>query len=228
LFLDAGGVLVNPNWSRVASALAGCGVAVDAGVLGVAEARAKLDLDVPARIRATDDRSRSSLYWELVLSHAGVHVPLEQVAPAWAELETYHRESNLWESVIDGVPEALDRLRAMGLRLVVVSNSNGTLRGKFKRLDLERHFDLVIDSHEVGVEKPDPQIFAIALREAGVGVEEVVHVGDFYEIDVVGARAAGLRAVLVDPTGSHAGRGCPRIESLAALPDLVVEGSLLE
>ncbi|HYC21821.1 MAG TPA: hypothetical protein VEI94_03920, partial [Candidatus Bathyarchaeia archaeon] len=63
LFLDAGGVLVNPNWQRVAAALERHGVVTDATRLAAAEPLAKLELDVPAQIRATDDRSRSGLYW---------------------------------------------------------------------------------------------------------------------------------------------------------------------
>jgi len=216
-FLDAGGVLVNPNWQRVAAALQRHGVAADATRLAAAEPLAKLELDVPAQIRATDDRSRSGLYWELVLRNAGIDAAPELLAGAWTELEDYHRRFNLWETVIDGVPAALDRLREIGLKLVVVSNSNGTLREKLRRLDLERRFDLVIDSHEVGVEKPDRRIFEIALDRARVRRDEVVHVGDFFEIDVVGARAAGIGAVLVDPMGLHAARDCRRVESLAEL-----------
>jgi HAD superfamily hydrolase (TIGR01549 family) len=226
VFLDAGGVLVNPNWERVAGALRQRGVSASGSRLASAEPHAKLELDVPAQIRATDDRSRSALYWELVLRHAGIVAAPELLAGAWIELEEYHRRANLWETVIDGVPDALDRLRALGLKLVVVSNSNGTLREKFRRLDLERRFDLVIDSHEVGVEKPNPRIFELAIERAGVKREAVVHVGDFYEIDVVGAHAAGIRAVLIDPAGLHVGKSCPRLESLRTLAEAIEQGKL--
>ena len=60
----------------------------------------------------------------------------------------------------------------------------------------------------VGVEKPDPEIFRIALRRAGVEAAEAVHVGDLYAVDVVGARRAGLEPVLLDPHGRYGDRGC--------------------
>jgi FMN phosphatase YigB (HAD superfamily) len=104
----------------------------------------------------------------------------------------------------------------MGLKLVVVSNANGTLRGKLARLDLARRVDVILDSHELGVEKPDRRIFDIALERGGTAAGRVVHVGDFYEIDVAGARAAGLPAVLIDSAGLYAERDgdCPRVGSL--------------
>ena len=216
VFLDAGGVLVDPNWERVAAALRAQGVAVEAAALAAAEPAAKRELDVPHRIQTTDDRSRCGFFWELVATHAGVRATDDQLVRAWAELDAYHAEQNLWEITLPGVPEALAALRAVGLRLVVVSNSNGTLRGKLDRLGLSRHFDVILDSSVVGVEKPDRRIFDIALAQADVAPTAAVHVGDLYEVDVVGARAAGVPAVLIDPADLHRDRDCPRVPSVAA------------
>jgi FMN phosphatase YigB (HAD superfamily) len=93
------------------------------------------------------------------------------------------------------VVPALVRLRAAGLRLVVVSNANGRLRAAFDRIGLTPHLDDVIDSTEVGYEKPDAAIFRLALARAGTEAPRAVHVGDLYHVDVVGARATGVRAV---------------------------------
>jgi putative hydrolase of the HAD superfamily len=117
------------------------------------------------------------------------------------------------------VPDALDRLRKAGHRLVVVSNSNGTLRKIFSRLDLARHFDVLIDSSDVGVEKPDPRIFQLALERSGARPETTLHAGDFFHVDVVGARAAGLQAWLIDAAGLYADHDVTRVPSLAALVD---------
>ncbi len=68
--------------------------------------------------------------------------------------------------------------------------------------------DFVVDSGAVGVEKPDPAIFRIALERAGVSAAEAMHVGDLFPVDVVGARRAGLEPVLLDPLGRYADRGC--------------------
>ncbi|HET8645942.1 MAG TPA: HAD-IA family hydrolase, partial [Vicinamibacteria bacterium] len=133
----------------------------------------------------------------------------------------YHREHNLWESVPGEVPVALAALKRMGLPLVVASNANGTVRAKLERLDLARWFDLVIDSQELGVEKPDPALFAFALDRLGVTADTTVHVGDFFHIDVVGARAAGLHAWLLDPAGLYAGHDVPRFATLTAVVEAV-------
>ena len=86
---------------------------------------------------------------------------------------------------------------------MVVSNSNGTLKAKMERLGLAPLVDVLFDSFEEGVEKPDPRFFQIALDRSGAEPETTVHVGDLYSIDVVGARAAGLRAVLFDAAGLY-------------------------
>ncbi len=217
LFLDAGGVLVEPSWTLVAEALRARGVAVDVAALVAAAPRAMHALDTPERIGKNDDRSRASLHFRLVLEHAGLVLGDDLVADAWEQIQVVHRARNWWEHVPPEVPAALDRFRESGLRLVVVSNSNGTLRTLLGRLGLASRFEVIVDSFEVGVEKPDARIFEIALARSGASRETTVHVGDLYHVDVVGARAAGLRPVLVDAAGLRAGADCPRIASHAEL-----------
>jgi putative hydrolase of the HAD superfamily len=219
VLLDAGGVLVNPNWTRVSDALARRDVRVDAGRLAAAEPLAKRELDTPEGVRATNDHTRGWKYFNLVLTHAGVSLS-EATDAALEELAEYHRRHNLWESVPDEVPAALAALKRMGLPLAVASNANGTVRAKLERLGLAGWFDLVIDSQELGVEKPDPALFAFALERLGVRAQAAVHVGDFFHIDVVGARAAGLHAWLLDSAGLYADHDCPRFRTLGD----VVEG----
>lgn len=72
------------------------------------------------------------------------------------------------------------------------ANANGTVRGKLERLGLASHFDLIVDSQEEGVEKPDHRPFDVALARSGGRAASTFHTGDLYEVDVVGARAAGL------------------------------------
>jgi putative hydrolase of the HAD superfamily len=219
VFLDAGGVLVTPNWQRVSAALAARGVRVAPGALQTADPLARRDIDLGLG-SAASDQQRGWGYFNLVLEHCGVP-PSAATAGALEELQRYHAEQNLWESVPDGVPEALDRLRAMGLKLTVVSNANGRLKLLLARLDLARRFDVMLDSAEEGVEKPDPRIFELALERSGARREDTVHVGDLYHVDVEGARAVGLRAVLLDTAGLYDGFDCPRIRTLAELPALI-------
>jgi 2-haloacid dehalogenase len=101
---------------------------------------------------------------------------------------------------------------------VVVSNANGRLRHLFDRLDLSRWFDHLLDSHEWGVEKPDPRLFQIALEQSGADAKSTVHVGDLYHVDVVGARRAGLSdAVLVDVADLYGHAECARVRTLGGL-----------
>jgi len=218
VFLDAGGVLVNPNWDRVAVTLQRHGVQTSAAALEAAEPHAKKQLDTGQAIQATNDNTRGWLYFNLVLQHAGIALSPATEA-ALRELAEYHAQFNLWESVPREVPDALGRLRAAGHRLVVVSNANGTLRKHFARLDLAKHFDVLIDSCDEGVEKPDPRIFQLALERSGARPDTTLHAGDFYHVDVVGARAAGLQAWLIDAAGLYADHDVTRVPSLAALVD---------
>ena len=224
LFLDAGGVLVFPNWTRVSGVLAKHDVHVDASALAAAEPLAKQRIDLGATIGATDDQQRGWLYFNLVLTQAGVALN-EQTAAALADLQAYHATLNLWETVPDDVVPALDRLRGQGLRLAVISNANCTLRTMFDRVGLASHVDAVLDSCEEGVEKPDPRLFQIGLARLGGRAETTLHVGDIYHVDVVGARNAGLRGVLLDPFDLYDGYDCPRVRSLDALAEGLERGS---
>jgi HAD superfamily hydrolase (TIGR01509 family) len=217
VFLDAGGVLVHPSWTRVSDALARHGVTVSASTLAAAEPHAMKALDDSAVIGSTDDRARGWLYFDLVLGHAGVTLS-EATDAALQDLREYHRRENLWEHVEPDIVPALAALRARGLRLVVVSNANGTLRHLFERLGLAQWFDSMLDSHEWGVEKPDPRLFQHALEESGAEATTTVHVGDLYQVDVVGARRASLGgAVLFDAAGLYPDADCPRVKRLEEL-----------
>ena len=216
LFLDAGGVLVFPNWNRVSDALARHGVEVTPRALQAADPLARRQLDAGDTVNATNDSTRGWLYFNLVLGAAGI--PLSDATDAaLKELHEYHQRHNLWELMPDGVVPSLKALRDQGLTLVVVSNANGTLCRHFDRLGLTEHMHCVLDSYDFGVEKPDPRFFRIAMERSGASPDTTVHVGDLYHVDVMGARAAGLRGVLFDEAGLYEGVDCPRVRSLAEL-----------
>jgi HAD superfamily hydrolase (TIGR01549 family) len=217
LFLDAGGVLCHPAWDRVSDALAGEGVIISPAQLARAEPLAKKDIDDASAIGATSDAVRGWLYFNKVLEHAGV--PLSQATDAaLAMLHEYHRSENLWEYVPADVKPALAKLRALGLTMVVVSNANGRLRYLFDRLGLTEYFDVVLDSHEWAVEKPDPQLFRIALQQSHSDAALTAHVGDLFHIDVAGARVAGLReGILLDAAGLYPHVDCRRVRNLDEL-----------
>jgi HAD superfamily hydrolase (TIGR01549 family) len=221
LFLDAGGVLCHPNWSRVSAALADVGVVVSADALQRAEPHAKKEIDDAVIVGGTTDASRGWLYFDKILAHAGI-ARSSATDAALTTLREYHRAENLWETVHDEVRPALVALRGLKLTLVVVSNANGRLRHLFDRVGLTPFFDVVLDSHEWGVEKPDPRLFKLAMEQSRADPSRTVHVGDLYHVDVVGARNAGLReGVLFDMADLYDNVDCPRVGSLAALVEWI-------
>jgi len=117
---------------------------------------------------------------------------------AWFEL-LYRRfgDPAVWR-FYDDVETVLKDLRARGLKIGVVSNWDTRLKSICDGLGLTPLVDFIVISAEVGVRKPDPRIFRMALDKAGVRPEEAIHVGDLPEEDAEGARRAGLRAVLID------------------------------
>lgn len=217
LFLDAGNTVVFVNMDAVSRTLARHGVRLSPEELWRGEHRARRVIDTPEVIRATDDASRWKAYFDAILRECGVDRP-DAAAPALRELHEYHQRVNLWEVVPPDVPPALEALRRR-YRLGIISNSNGTVREKLRRVGLGAFFDPIVDSFEEKVEKPDPRIFRIALERAGAAPGRSAHVGDFYHVDAVGARAAGLEAVLLDPGGVHADKPVLRIASLRELVD---------
>jgi HAD superfamily hydrolase (TIGR01509 family) len=216
VFLDAGGVLVFPNWDLVAEALARHGVTTTGAALTAVEWDAKHAVDTGAAGQL--DVVRGWLVFGQVFLRAGV-TSEAAIDAALGELQRYHDQYNLWERVPPDVIPALQRLKASGRTLVVVSNANGRMREALDRAGIGPYVDVVIDSTEEGVEKPDPQIFLNALARAGARPETTLHVGDLFYTDVVGARAAGLRAVLLDMADLYGDFDCERVRSLGDLAD---------
>jgi putative hydrolase of the HAD superfamily len=122
-------------------------------------------------------------------------------------------------TAFDDAAPALRELRERGLRVVVASNWDCSLPEVLDRAGLSPLLDAVVSSATAGATKPDARLFRAALEAAGCGPAEALHVGDSPEKDVEGARAAGLRAVLLDREGREGDRDA--IRSLRDLPALI-------
>jgi HAD superfamily hydrolase (TIGR01509 family) len=118
------------------------------------------------------------------------------------------------------VAPALEELKRRGLRLVIASNWDWSLPGWVRDAGLDRFVDGTVSSAVVGAAKPAPDVFREALRVAGVASGEAVHVGDSLDGDIGGARAAGLRAILLARQGDPP-EGVESIRSLADLTALL-------
>jgi putative hydrolase of the HAD superfamily len=214
VLLDAGGVLVLPDPDRIRASLIPLGASPDDETCRLAHYAGMRELD---RLGTADwlevDR--------VVARTAGV--PEDRIDEALAPLERIYIAEG-WVPA-PGAAEALLALEATGLKLAIVSNATGAM----EQMLLEHRIcgledgpaakvAVVIDSHVVGVEKPDPRIFSFALSALDLAAERCIYVGDTVHFDVTGARNAGIRPIHLDPFGL-----CPDDdhEHLADLAELV-------
>lgn len=230
IFFDVGNTLVSIDFDWISEELENRGVAVPAQALRRAEAAARPKLS--ERIANRDDKETQetfTLYFGLVLQE--LEVARELGTP---RLQDLAREltpvlrgpgltARLWSWLLPGVPAALEAMRAGGLQLAVVSNSDGSVEQSLIARGLRDYFSVVMDSHLVGHEKPDPRIFERALESCGADPERTIHVGDLYAADVVGARAAGVHPVLLDPFDDWGDVDCLTLPDIGSLGEHVLE-----
>ena len=222
VLLDAGGVLMLPSHERILEALAPLGITVDP---------ARLDRAHYAGIRGHDAHPPGPHEWRgyleayartLDVREAGFEDAIRALFAAFSASEV------LWRRPIPGSVAALRALARRGVRLGVVSNADGTVEARLRELAICQvgagpgvEVEVVIDSHCVGVEKPDPEIFDFALRAMGLDPARCLYVGDSVRNDVRGSRAAGLVPVLMDPEGLHAPGDHASVRALEGILGLV-------
>lgn len=157
-------------------------------------------------------------YQRRVIRGSGVDVSLETAGEIWVRIQRIPYDLAPYP---DSAP-TIRTLRHRGLLTGLISNMDMGGDQLVAKLGLAGLFHVAVTSGDVGAAKPDPAIFRAALSRAGVHPHEAVHVGDQLSSDVQGALAVGIRPVLLDRDGNHPRyRECPRIESLAELPDLL-------
>jgi HAD superfamily hydrolase (TIGR01509 family) len=208
ILFDAGNTLLRMNYPAIAEYLVERGHAVVAVQVEDAErrARVRLDADLASGV-STESRDAHGRYLRYVLQQLDILDEAEVRAIAqWRQ--SYNPPVGLWNRADPAAPATLRRVKEAGVIAGVISNSNGSARSILEETGLAPDLDFIIDSGVVGVEKPDPRIFRLALERAQVSPEGAVYVGDLYSVDVVGARRAGLGAVLLDPCGYWGPRDC--------------------
>jgi putative hydrolase of the HAD superfamily len=224
VFLDAGNTIVSMDFALLAEVLARHGVVTEPLAIARAEAATRPALSRFLAEGRPDGRATFTFYVGRILERLGV--PDEALAARLVdEIRTTVPTQRLWSAVLPGVPEALAMLRDAGLTLVVVSNSDGTVEQGLVDRGLRDHLHHVVDSAVVGAEKPDPRIFRYAVELAGSAPERTLHVGDLYAVDVVGARAAGLHAVLLDPHDDWGDVDCARAADVPAVARAILSST---
>jgi HAD superfamily hydrolase (TIGR01509 family) len=210
LSLDAGNTVIFLDHARIAGLLAGAGYQCTLADLVRIEGEAKRALEDGGGVRvrwALDGLPGAPSWGRMIgtmIARAGVpeaRVP-ELLETFWKD----HVRKNLWWLVPEGLGPALEAVRAAGVPVVIVSNSEGMLDVLFAELDIARHFDLVVDSGKIGIEKPDARIWQIALAAYPTDPGKVLHLGDTHATDIIGAQALGFRTGLIDPYAHYAGR----------------------
>ncbi len=226
LFFDAGNTLIFPRLEELARDLGTLGYTASEEDFYAAERTGKHKLDewLWPQIRSGQvPRTIDHFYWGEYL-HAlmeGIHVPEAARPTVMRRVAEGFRDIRLWSRVLPETPQVLEALRARGYFLGVISNSVGTMEEQLRRLNLAVYFSTILDSAVVGVEKPHPEIFQMALARARAAPSEALFVGDTYATDIGGAQLAGLRGVLIDRVGAYPQAECARVASLSELEALV-------
>ncbi len=221
VFLDAGGVLLYPDWERVSRILAHYGIAATSRQLADAEFIGKRRMDELGVMHTTGDIAEPDGYLGWVMKATDLPFDHDALHRAAQDFEETHTRDNLWSDMPEEVPGALERMRTAGYRLAVLSNTESNLRDRIAAAGIEPFFETLVISAEVGSEKPDRKIFDEALHRMAVQPERAVHVGDFYSIDVIGARGVGITPVMLDARDLSPDRDVIRVASLTDLAGLL-------
>jgi putative hydrolase of the HAD superfamily len=215
VLLDAGGVLLDLDYAFVRRLLVARGCEVKEAEIARAEALARAEIH---RRVAKGGRSRDAWrdYFHIILAHA--KLPAEGHEEIIDTLWDGHHRFGLWTVPVPGAVETAREMKDRGYRLGVVSNAEGRVERDLISAGFDGIFEAVVDSHVVGVEKPDPEIFRIALERMAAQTETTVFVGDVPAVDIAGARAAGIAPVLLDRHDVYTDTDVPRLTSIESLP----------
>lgn len=201
VLLDAGGVIVLPHGGLVSAALARVGIACQAGSVARAHYRAVREID------RTGEGHRAGYVPEFCKALGIPNARREEAVLALSRLADRTRSGEiLWSEAVPNARRTIDALIRRGISVLVVTNSDGHAAENLRDAEICQTTSGpgavvrdVIDSGLIGSAKPDPVLFGIALQRAGIGPRAAVHVGDMVSTDVVGARAAGIVPIHVDP-----------------------------
>lgn len=219
VLFDAGGTLAHPEWERIALLAeqeTGRVFAPAEMRRTLSEALRSIDARLSEKSIRTVHTQRPGWVFREVFCALGVD---EAACERLSErMLAAHDERHLWCGLDPEAPRVVGELKRAGLRVGVISNTeDGRLKELLELVDIATHFDLLVDSHVVGLRKPDAVIFHHAVQQLNVSPHEAVYIGDSYGHDVLGAQGAGLRAILLDSLDLYADSDCPRIRALGEL-----------
>ncbi|HDS09198.1 MAG TPA: HAD family hydrolase [Firmicutes bacterium] len=218
IFFDAGNTLIFINFKIIKKILEDFNVKTSLSDLKESEMkwRTSLERDIE-KLKHLKDQDILPFYFSQILNYLKLND--DTVKSIVDEIISKHRKKMLWSIFPSSVYKVIKDLRRKGYKIGIISNSDGRLVNQLKSLKVWDLFDLVIDSREVGVEKPDPEIFRLALKKLKVDPAETVYVGDIYSIDIKPAQKLGIKAILFDPGDNQSELHCPRIRRIKEIFD---------
>jgi putative hydrolase of the HAD superfamily len=207
---DVGGTLIEP-WPSVGHVYAQ--VAARNGLKNCAADMLNARFRTAWSSRKPFEHSRAG--WKELVDEVFVGLCDPPSQTFFPELYDRFSEPDAWRVFEDVVP-TLEALASLGIRLGVISNWDDRLHGLLRAMKLDRHFEMCAISCEIGFSKPSRVIFEQAAFKLGLPANAILHIGDSSEMDVAGARAAGLQAIRIERALKKS--GTEAILSLAELP----------
>lgn len=208
---DVGGTLIDP-WPSVGQVYAE--VAAAHGLTALSPESLNQRFLAAWKGRAPFDYSRQA--WLQLVAETFSQSPQQLPSAFFDALYDRFERPDAWKIYEDVLP-VLDTLASRGISLGIISNWDERLKSLLEHLKLSSFFDGIIISCDVGFAKPSPVIFEQALRQLGLPPASVLHVGDSWEEDVQGARAAGLHTLLLDRSAAGAEDRIQSVGDLAVL-----------
>jgi HAD superfamily hydrolase (TIGR01549 family) len=223
IFFDVGNTLLFPNRARILAPLLEKLHPTLEGWQGL-ERRTKKKFD-QGMIGGRIDHSFWWIFHTYLLEEARVpgrqnheslhHEDMPDEGLRNALIDNTQKSAN-WDQILTGTREALERI-GRDYKIAVISNADGKIDAVLRRCGIADCFHSITDSGIIGCEKPHPAIFEAALREMQAPPADSLYVGDVYSVDYVGARNAGMQAILLDVAGAYRDQDFPRIDSLEDL-----------
>jgi putative hydrolase of the HAD superfamily len=227
VLLDVGGIFHLPSHDRIVAAFARAEVAVPPDVLDRAHYAGAAQFIVGDL--EPDWKTRWRAYLDGYITACGVGDDPSIREEVHTHLDSEFAVGDLWSRIVPGSVDGLRALIDTGVHVGIISNADGSVAQRLAAQEVLQvgpgmgvDVECVIDSGVVGVSKPDPNIFRIALDAMGIEAADAWYVGDMPGIDVVGARASGLRPILMDTYGFNDGADFDRVKSLAEVAEMVV------
>jgi len=216
LIFDAGGVLVFPDYDLMAE------IANHAGILTtsseIARQHAVLFRNFDEYI-AQNHQIPDIQYFFDIFKQVTDSIP--KAKAAYERTLQEDQDNHIWATTQPWVASTLHMLKTQGYQMAVVSNSEGRVDQILRDLGLREFFEIVVDSHYEGVEKPDTRIFEIALQRLNLDPKEAIYIGDIFYIDVWGANQAGLGAIHLDRMKLYDDWDGIHVPSIQEIPDLL-------